>query len=137
MMPLARMEAANSSKRSIWNTTLGWTGLGWTESIGKRDGASETSAGAAAAAVASPDDAGDTGRGRPGSSAERPLPSALRCFSIALLILEDLLGEFDVAFGASRAWIVHQDWFTKAGGFSETDTARDHCRKYFIIKEFS
>src|SRR5438477_12356296 len=113
MMPFARIEAANSSRRSIWKLTLGWTGLGWTESIGRLVGSWK--AGAAAAAV--PDDT-DAGSGRPGSSAERPLPSALRCLSIALPILEDLLAEFDVAFGASRASIVHQYWFTIMRGFS-------------------
>src|SRR5258706_14829944 len=103
MMPFARIEAANSSNRSIWKLTLGWTGLGWTESIGRLVGSWKVCAGAAAAAVLGDTDAGS---GRPGSSARRPLPSALRCLSIALLILEDLLCEFDVAFGLSTAWVV-------------------------------
>src|ERR1700689_5321653 len=99
MMPLARIEAANSSRRSGRKTVRGCCRFGVMSSIASESvlpaavGVTVTGAGA--------------GAGRGGRRAERPLPSDLRVFSVAMLIFEYFPGEFNVAFCATRAGIVH------------------------------
>src|SRR5689334_22665944 len=121
IMPLARIEAASSSSRSCWKTARGCTGLAviWLRGrvAGSFSGAGAT-AGAGAEALAS-----EVGLG--GSRAERPLPSGLRVLSLPLLIFEDFLGQFDVAFGPARTGIVHQDGLAVAGRFGEPNTSWD------------
>jgi len=84
-------------------------------------------AGAAAAA-------GDEAE-RAGKRAERPLPSTLRCLSVALLILENLLGQFYVAFGTPRSGVVHEDRLSEAGGLGQANTAGNYGMKNFVLEE--
>ncbi len=65
----------------------------------------------------------------------RPLPSALRGLSVALLILQDLLGEFDIALRAARAGVIHQDRLPVAGRFRQADAARDDSCQDLILKK--
>src|SRR5579862_2528571 len=102
MMPWARIETASSSSLSGWNTVRGCRGLGLIASIGRVFGrGSRAGAGAIAEGTAGALGGGPTWVGRTGKSAERPLPSALRGLSSALFIGEDLLGEFNIALGAT------------------------------------
>src|SRR5437867_1196499 len=97
MMPFARIDAANSCSPSELNTVRGCIGLGLIRLSGKVAGLVALIAVAGAAAAGSE----ATGWPRPGRSAERPLPSALRCLSLALLICKNLLGKSDIAFCAA------------------------------------
>src|SRR6266849_4983772 len=110
--------------------TRGCNGFGLMESIGKcvgalvADGTGRkvgTSEGAAA--------------WRGGRSAERPLPSALRCLSVAVLIFKNLLGQFDIALGTPGAWIIHQDWLAVARCLRQADASRDDGGKDFVAEE--
>src|ERR1700719_3725808 len=103
MMPLARIEAASSSRRSGSKTVRGCIGLGSIESIGRCVGA--------AAGVLT----------RAGRRAERPLSNTLRCSSVPLVILENLLREPDVALGRPGPGIVHKDRFSVTWRFSQPD----------------
>src|SRR5277367_3090844 len=80
MMPFARIEAANSSRRSGRKMVLGWTGFGVMASMGRVRPFS------ALEAVC----AGGTGGadGLFGRSVDRPLPSGLCVFSVPVLILK-------------------------------------------------
>src|SRR6185295_2392399 len=129
MMPFARMEAANSCSPSELNTVRGCMGLGLIRLSGSVPGFVAL-AGAAAAAV------GAAGWLRPGRRADRPLPSALRCLSLALLICKNLLGQSDVAFRASRTGVIHQNGLAVAWRFSEANATRYDGCKYLIFKEF-
>ena len=64
-----------------------------------------------------------------GRRAESPLPSALRCLSVPVFILKDLLGELDIAFRAARPGVIHQNGLSVAGRFRQADASRDHRRK--------
>src|SRR5579872_1381250 len=70
-----------------------------------------------------------------GSSAERPLPSALRCLSVPVFILQDLLCELDVAFSSAGPRVVHQDGFSVTGGFRQADAAGNDGRENLIAEE--
>src|SRR5689334_21002502 len=130
MIPFARMDAASSSSPSALKEVRGCIGLGWIKPRGNVPGpvAAGVEAGAVAAAVG-------PGWPRPGRRAERPLPSALRGLSSALLISHDLLSKFYIALGSPRTRVVHQYRLTVAGRFRQPDTARDNRRKYLIRKE--
>src|SRR5579871_621260 len=112
MMPLARMDCANSSSRSASNVRRGWRGFGSMESMAMV-WAFSTGAGVGGAVG-----------GRVGSSAPSPLPSALRGFSV-LFMIEDLFRELDVAFGAFRSGVVAQNRFPKAGSLRQPNASRD------------
>src|ERR1700733_6299162 len=99
MMPFARIEAANSSRRSARNIVRGCTGFGEILSMGRvklvnvlvvndLDGASGGAAGA---------------EGRGGRREDNPLPSGLRVFSVPVLILKYFPCQLYVALGAPRA----------------------------------
>src|ERR1035437_10220986 len=83
--------------------------------------------------------AGSTGAGnwvgfRVGRSAPIPLPSALRGCS-DLLMVEDLFGEFDIAFRPLGSGVIGQDGFAEAGCFGQTNAAGDDGPEDFILKE--
>jgi hypothetical protein len=50
-------------------------------------------------------------------------------------MVEDLFCELDVAFGATRAGIVAQNGFTKAGGFGQSDAAGNGGAEYLLSEE--
>src|ERR1700733_14841806 len=70
---------------------------------------------------------------RPGRRAERPLPSTLRCLS--LLILHNLLRKLDIAFRASRTWVVHEYRLAVTGSLSEANAAGNHSGKHLIVEK--
>src|SRR5437016_14653664 len=72
---------------------------------------------------------------RDGSSAESPLPSALRCLSVAVLIGQNLLGELDITLSALGPRIVHKHRFAEAGSLGEPDATGNHSFEDFIPKE--
>src|ERR1035437_134650 len=83
--------------------------------------------------------AGSTGAGnwvgfRVGRSAPIPLPSALRGCS-DLLMVEDLFGEFDIAFRPLGSGVISKDGFTEAGRFGQTYAAGDDGPEDFIFEE--
>src|SRR4051812_34292487 len=90
MIPLLRMDAANSCKRSASNTRLGCTGLASISSMRTLVGFCGTGGGVAAGSM--------FWGGLEGSSAVSPLPRALRGASGALFIGEYLLGQLDITF---------------------------------------
>src|SRR6185369_14442280 len=131
MIPLARIDAASSSRPSELKCVLGCIGLGWIRPNGSVPGfieAGGTGAGAVATAAAA-------GCPRPGRRAERPLPSALRVLSLALFIRQNLLREFDIALGSPGTRVVHENGFAVTGRFRQSDAARNHSCKYLIAKE--
>src|SRR6185295_96670 len=130
MMPFARMEAANSCSPSELNTVRGCMGLGLIRLSGSVPGFVAL-AGAAAAAV------GAAGWLRPGRRADRPLPSALRCLSLALLICKNLLGQSDIAFCTAGPGIVHQNGLAITRSLREANAAWYYGRKDLIVEEFS
>src|ERR1019366_5157108 len=85
--------------------------------------------------------AGSTGAGnwvgfRVGRSAPIPLPSALRGCS-DLLMVEDLFGEFDIAFRPLGSGVICQDGFAETGRFGQTYAAGDDGPEYFIFEEIA
>src|ERR1035437_1125549 len=72
--------------------------------------------------------------GRVGRSAPIPLPSARRGWS-GLLLVENLFGEFDIAFGPLGSAVICQDGFAEAGRFGQTNAAGDDGPEYFIFEE--
>src|SRR5689334_10637831 len=70
---------------------------------------------------------------RPRIRASRPLPSTLRVSS--LLMIEDLLGEFDIALRSLGSGIVAQDGLAKARGLGQPDTAGDDCAEDLVLEE--
>jgi hypothetical protein len=113
-MPLARIEAANSSSRSARKTVRGCTGFGVIESI-ERDKPSEALEGTLVVG----------GGGRGGRRLERPLPSGLCVFSFPVLILKYFPCQLNVAFRAPRTGIVHKNRLPMAGSLRKTDTSRN------------
>src|SRR6185295_14701193 len=124
-IPLARIDAASSSRFCVRKRRRGWTGLGSIELTG-----SVVVGLAASGAVGC-----ETGAGREGSSAESPLPSALRGLSVALLIRENLLGEADVAFCPFRSRIVHQDGLAETRRLRQPNATRNDRLEDFVLKE--
>src|ERR1035437_3045711 len=80
--------------------------------------------------------AGGGGWVRVGRSAPIPLPSALRGFS-DLLMVEDLFGEFDIAFRPLGSGVIGQDGFAETGRFGQTYAAGDDGPEYLILEEFA
>src|SRR6202171_3938901 len=127
-MPFAMSESASSWSRAGSNTVRGCNGLGSIRSM------ETTLAGAPSGAGTS---SGSTAVGRAGSSAERPLPNALRGLSGALFMSQDLLCKLYVALGAAGAKVVGEDRFAETGGLREPDAARDYGLKYVLIEELA
>src|ERR1035438_6215553 len=131
MIPLARIDWASSPNALSWNTRRGWNGFGWMASTG----------------MSSVDSCGSHGSGdgmgpgcwmwvRVGRSAPIPLPSALRGCS-DLLMVEDLFGEFDVAFRPLGSGVVGQDGFAETGRFGQAYAARDDGPEDFVLEELA
>src|ERR1019366_6594038 len=131
IIPLARIDWANSSNRLSWKTRRGWNGFGWMASTG----------------MLSADSCGSHGSGdgsgpggwmwvRVGRSAPIPLPSALRGCS-GLLMIEDLFGEFDVAFGPLRSGVIGQDGFAETGRFGQAYAAGDDGPEDLVLEELA
>src|ERR1035441_9458573 len=131
MIPLARIDWASSPNALSWNTRRGWNGFGWMASTG----------------MSSVDSCGSHGSGdgmgpgcwmwvRVGRSAPIPLPSALRGCS-DLLMVEDLFGEFDVAFRPLGSGVVGQDGFAETGRFGQAYAARDDGPEDFVLEELT
>src|ERR1017187_192309 len=129
IIPLARIDWASSSNRLSSKTRRGCSGFGWMASTG----------------IWSADSCGSHGSGggmgagcwmwvRVGNSAPIPLPSARRGCS-DLLMVEDLFGEFDIAFRPLGSGVIGQDGFAEAGRFGQTDAARDDGPEHLILKE--
>src|SRR5690348_14304997 len=117
MMPFARIDCASSSNRSCSKTRRGWKGLASIWSISRYKGVSSCLASSAAVAGVW------SAVGRPRIRASMPLPSALR--GSGLFMVEDLLGELDITFGALRTGVVGEDRLPEAGSFGQTNTARN------------
>src|SRR4030043_494289 len=64
-----------------------------------------------------------------GNRAPNPLPKAARLAIIPLSILEDLLGQFNVALRPPGLGIVEDARFPKAGRLAQLDISRDDGRK--------
>src|ERR1700690_2370645 len=71
---------------------------------------------------------------RVGRSAPLPLPSALRGCS-DLLMVENLFGEFDVAFRPLGSGVVGEDGFAETGRFGQADAAGDDGAENFVLEE--
>src|SRR5690349_13381570 len=106
------MDWANSSKRSLWKARRGCKGFGSTESIPMWIAFSSRVGG------------GVVG-GRVGMREPSPLPSALRGFS-SLFMVQNLFGEFDIAFGSPGTRIIPQNRFTEARRFRQANATRNH-----------
>src|SRR5260370_40501017 len=124
------MDCASSARRSSWKMRRGCSGLGLMSSIATLSEDSRGSAGV-----------WGTGAGggvwvRVGRSAPIPLPSALRGCSV-LFMVEDLFGEFNIAFGPLGSGVIGQDGFAKAGRFGQADAAGDDGAEDFILEEFT
>src|SRR5436853_7845888 len=103
----------------------GWCGLGSIRSSEMLPEVScEISSGASA----------DAAGVRVGRSASRPLPSALRGFSV-LFMGQNLFCKLDITFGAFGAGIVGQDRFAEARGLGEPDAAGYYSVKDLILEE--
>jgi hypothetical protein len=72
---------------------------------------------------------------RVGRRALTPLPRALRGGFSALLMGEDLFGEFDVTFGSARAGVVGEDRFAETGRLGQADAAWNHRSKNLVPEE--
>src|SRR6266404_3688433 len=111
-MPFARIDWANSAKRSGWKTERGCKGFGSMRSMLIRNiptlGCSGGRAGAAAAATGADSTLGAVLVGR---SAESPLPNALRGSSELLLIFQYLLCQFHVTFRPFGSHVVLKNRF--------------------------
>src|SRR6185437_5074073 len=123
IMPFERIDCASSESRSSWKTRRGWRGFASIASMLSVVGDS----GAAASG-------GGVKVGFVGSSAPRPLPSALRELS-GLFMVEDFFGELDVALRTLGARVVRKDGFAEARGFRESNTAGDDCLEHFVLEE--
>src|ERR1035441_8111254 len=126
MMPLARMDCASSDRRSLWNMRRGCSGLGSMLSIGMVSDASSFGAGEGTGWFV----------GRVGSRALRPLPSALRGFSV-LFMVEDLFGQPDIAFGALGAGVVSKNGFAETGRLGQANAAGDDGGEDLVFEELS
>src|SRR3954467_4836272 len=104
----------------------GWSGFGSIESMGTERAASVGCAGAIGA--------GGGAWVRAERSALSPLPSTLRGFSV-LFMVEDLLRELNVAFGAFRTRVVAKDRFAEARRFRQADAAGNHGREDLVAEE--
>src|ERR1039457_2626509 len=130
IIPLARIDWASSSNRLSWKTRRGCSGFGWMASTGMLNADSCGSHGS-----------GDgMGAGcwmwvRVGRSAPIPLPSALRGCS-GLLMVEDLFGEFDIAFGPLGSGVIGEDGFAETGRLGQTYAAGDDGAEDLILEEF-
>jgi hypothetical protein len=71
---------------------------------------------------------------RVGRSAPIPLPSALRGCS-GLFMVENLFGEFNIAFGPLGSGVIGQDRFAEAGRFREADTAGNDGAEDLVLEE--
>src|ERR1017187_7316561 len=124
MMPFERIDCASSARRSAWKTRRGCIGFGSMEWMGTV---------CAAGSVTGSVEAG-TGCGRVGSSAPRPLPSALRGLS-GLFMIQNLFRQLDVAFRAPRAGVICQDWLAEARRFSKAYAPRNHGLEHQFAEE--
>src|SRR5947209_16917856 len=112
------MDCASSASRSLWNIRRGCSGLGSMPSIGTdRETSCATGAGA-----------------RVGSSVPSPRPSALRELS-GLFMVENLFGEFDIAFGAARSRIVSQNRLPEARRFRQPNAPRNHGFEDLVLEK--
>src|SRR5437763_15152450 len=125
MIPLARIDWAGSSSRFFSNVRRGWSGFGSMRSIGT----SVVCSGGVGAAGG-----GAAGVGRVGSSAPRPLPSALREVS-GLFMVQNLFGELNVALGTAGSGVVGQDRLAEAGGLRQANAARNHRLENLVLEE--
>src|SRR6266481_7735137 len=123
MMPFDRMDCANSASRSLWNIRRGWSGLASMASTGTDCVVSSRAA-----------ETGIVEGGRVGSSAPRPLPSALRELS-GLFMCQNLFCELDVAFSAPGSRVVDEDRLAEAGGLGQTYTAGNDGVKNLFAEE--
>src|SRR5260370_26210878 len=71
---------------------------------------------------------------RVGRSAPIPLPSALRGCS-GLFMVEDLFGEFDIAFGPFGSRVIGQDSFAETGRFGQAYAAGDDGAEDLVLEE--
>src|ERR1017187_1081888 len=74
--------------------------------------------------------------GRVGSRAPRPLPSALRGFSV-LFMIEDLFGQPDVAFGTLGAGVVSKNGFAETGRLGQANAAGNDGGEDLVFEELS
>src|ERR1039457_2361622 len=73
---------------------------------------------------------------RVGSNAPIPLPSARRGWS-DLLMVENLFGEFDIAFRPLGSGVVGQDGFSETGCFGQAYAARDDGPEGLVLEELA
>src|SRR5260370_25907288 len=129
IIPLARMDCASSARRSSWKTRRGCSGLGCMSSVAMFSEDSRGSAGV-----------WGTGAGggvwvRVGSSAPIPLPSALRGCSV-LFMVEDLFGQFNIAFVPLGSGVIDQHDIAEAMRFGQADAAGNDGAEDFLLEDF-
>src|SRR5689334_9857190 len=120
------MDWASSSILPFSNVRRGWSGFGSIRSIATSVVCSGSGGIGGVAGV--------TGAGRVGSSAPRPLPSALRELS-GLFMIQNLFGQLDITFGTLRARIVGQYWFAEARRLGEPHAAGNHGLENLVLEE--
>src|SRR5215831_2726390 len=128
MIPFARMDCANSSSRSDAKIFRAWRGFGSIRSIATSRAVSSRSGGAGGGGGA------DAARGRVGTSAPSPLPSAFRVSG--LFMVENFLRKFDIAFGAFGAGVVCEDRLAEAGGLCQSDASGNDRLEDLFLEEF-
>src|SRR5579884_3183816 len=135
MMPFSRMEAASSARARSSNVTRGWRGFGRMLSTGTWRGRPDSSTGVCswAAACSGAGSDGEVG-GRCGSSAESPLPRALRR---SAFMLQNLLRELNVGFGPTGPNVIGNHGFSEAGRLREPDASWNHGPKDVVAEEFA
>src|ERR1700719_2378349 len=123
------MELSSSWSRPASKIVRGWRGLGSISDI-EIEAIRVPAAGSCAAVGCG------MGSGFLGRSAERPLPKTLRCSGF-LFIRQYLFCELDVTLRPTRAYVIENNRLTEAGGFSQTNTARNHGLEDGIFEEIA
>src|SRR5215831_13561825 len=126
MMPFARMDCANSSSRSEVKIFRAWSGFGSIRSIA-------TSRAVSSRWGCTGGGSGTAARGRVGTSAPSPLPSAFRVSG--LFMVENFLRKFDIAFGAFGTGVVRQDRLAEARGLCQSDAPGNDGLKDLFLEE--
>src|SRR5579864_3608542 len=130
IIPFCSIELASSWRWPASNVVRGCRGLGPMSEIASMVILGPYSCGSAASWRA--------GAALLASSADRPLPKALRCgLSGFLCTAEDLLCQLNIAFGPARADVIDQNGLSETGRLGQADAARDHGAEHAFFEEIA
>src|SRR5258706_3097298 len=81
-------------------------------------------------------DGGETAAGRPPRSALMPCPSAFRLAGVLAcsVLIQNLLGQLDIALRSAGTHVIQQDGLAETGRFRQADITRNHGLECLVAK---